>query len=219
MKLRKKVGRHKETTQSILCLRARCSWASSLTLFSDLRAQNQRLMQLFLIFFLNFIYYFFLFWGGGGCTYFWARGQIGATAAGLGHSHSKPIQSSVFDLSQQHQILIPRNEARDWTSILMDTSQVLTHWSHKGNVKAHAIGWLNAADSLDNFQILTFFCFIFFSLSLLKIEEIILAFLECLWCVRNFDKCCYTLIFCDSRNNSDLVKWRNLGSERKINLP
>ena len=49
-----------------------------------------------------------------------ARGWIGAAAAGLHHS------------SQQHRILHPLSEARDWTHILMDTSRVHYHWAMKG---------------------------------------------------------------------------------------
>ena len=42
----------------------------------------------------------------------WARGQIGAIAAGLNHS------------SRQRQIYNPLSEVRDQTCILMDTSQI-----------------------------------------------------------------------------------------------
>ena len=49
------------------------------------------------------------------------RGQIGAAAAGLHHS------------SQQHWILNPLSEARDWTLILMDANRVRCLLSHQGN--------------------------------------------------------------------------------------
>ena len=56
-----------------------------------------------------------------------ARGQIGATAAGLQHSPCHARSSRVCDLhhsSRQCQIPDPLSEARDRTRILMDTSQV-----------------------------------------------------------------------------------------------
>ena len=34
---------------------------------------------------------------------------------------------------QQHQVLKPLSQARDWTPIFMDTSQVLNMLSHNGN--------------------------------------------------------------------------------------
>ena len=56
-----------------------------------------------------------------------ARGQIGASAAGLHHSHSKAgSEPSLQPTSQlrQHRIPDPLSEARDGTCILMDPSQV-----------------------------------------------------------------------------------------------
>ena len=49
---------------------------------------------------------------------------------------AKPDPSCIFDLhnsSQQHRILNPVSGARDWTCILMDTSQVLNPLSHNSN--------------------------------------------------------------------------------------
>ena len=90
-----------------------------------------------------FIYLFLLFSAtpvayGGSQT----RGRIGATAAGLHHSHrnirSEPRSDSirVCDLCsnlQQHWILNPLIEARHWTQILMGTSRVCNLLSHNGN--------------------------------------------------------------------------------------
>lgn len=64
-----------------------------------------------------------------------ARGQIGATAAGLRHSHSnarskprlRPTPSS-----WQHQILNPLNKARDQTHNLMVPSQICFHCTIMG---------------------------------------------------------------------------------------
>ena len=56
-----------------------------------------------------------------------ARGQIGATAAGLHHSHSNAGPSLICNLHHslwQCRILNSLSEARDQTYILMDTSQV-----------------------------------------------------------------------------------------------
>ena len=61
-----------------------------------------------------------------------ATGQIGATAAGLPHSHSKGDPSCICNLhcsSRQHQISNPLSEARDQTHVLMDTSQVHQRWA------------------------------------------------------------------------------------------
>ena len=61
-----------------------------------------------------------------------ARGRIRATAAGLYHSYSNARSKPCLHLhhsSQQHQILNPLSQARDW--ILMDGSLLL---SHKGEL-------------------------------------------------------------------------------------
>ena len=71
---------------------------------------------------------FFLFWAaptayGSSQT----RGQIGATATGLDHSHSKGDPSYICDLyqsSQQHESPNLLRGAKDRTCILMDTSQI-----------------------------------------------------------------------------------------------
>ena len=58
---------------------------------------------------------------------FQARGQIGAAADGLCHSHSNVDSEPICDLrhhSWQRQILNPLSKAKDQTQVLMDTSQV-----------------------------------------------------------------------------------------------
>ena len=53
-----------------------------------------------------------------------ARGQIGAAAAGLHHSHATLDLSHIFNLCHslgQRQVLNPLSEARDGTRILMET--------------------------------------------------------------------------------------------------
>ena len=65
-----------------------------------------------------------------------ARGQMGATAAGLRRSqrnlgselHLQPTPQLMGTLDAQ-----PTSEARDRTCVLMDTSQVCSPLSHKGN--------------------------------------------------------------------------------------
>ena len=54
-----------------------------------------------------------------------ARGWIGATAAGLHHSQVCNLHHG----SQQHQILNPLSQARCWTCILKDASQIHFHWA------------------------------------------------------------------------------------------
>ena len=49
------------------------------------------------------------------------RGQIGATAASLHHSHSN-VRSKLHHSSRQCWILNPLSEGRDQTCILMDAS-------------------------------------------------------------------------------------------------
>ena len=62
-----------------------------------------------------------------------SRGQIGATASGLCHSHSNARSKLHFDLHrglQQCQILNPLS--RDQTHVLMDTSRVRYRWVTTG---------------------------------------------------------------------------------------
>ena len=64
-----------------------------------------------------------------------ARGQIGAVAASLHHSHSnrgsKP-RLRLHHSSRQCQILNPLSKARDQTFVLMDASQIHFCWATKG---------------------------------------------------------------------------------------
>ena len=78
---------------------------------------------------MPFACWFFIFFRAtptiyGSCQ---AWGQIRAAAAGLHHSHinagSKP------HLLPIRRILNPVREARDWTCILMGTSQIHYHWA------------------------------------------------------------------------------------------
>ena len=67
-----------------------------------------------------------------------AGGWIGATAAGLHHSHSntrsKPL-CNLYHSSWQCRILNPLGSARDWTLILIDTSQIHSCWAMTGTPK------------------------------------------------------------------------------------
>ena len=78
-------------------------------------------------------FFFFLFRvTPAACGNSWASSQIWAAAAGLCHSHGNAR-------SKPH--LWPTlSEARDWTHILMDTSQVLNLMSHNGNSLALQFG-------------------------------------------------------------------------------
>ena len=69
--------------------------------------------------------FFFCFFTAYGSSQ--ERGQMGATAASLHHSHGNTRSEPHLDLhhsSQQHRIPDPLSKARDQTSILMDTSQI-----------------------------------------------------------------------------------------------
>ena len=65
-----------------------------------------------------------------------ARGQIGAAAAGLRHSHGRmqdrSLVCNLHNSSQQHWILNPFSKAWDRTHILMDTSRVRYYWATTG---------------------------------------------------------------------------------------
>ena len=63
-----------------------------------------------------------------------ARGRIGAVDAGLSHSHSNAgSEPCLWPIcSQPHRVLNPLSEARYWTCILMDTSQIHFHWATMG---------------------------------------------------------------------------------------
>ena len=62
-------------------------------------------------------------------------GAESATAASLRCSHPTPDLNHVYNLhhsSRQHWILNPPSKARDWTCILMGTSEVRFHWAMTG---------------------------------------------------------------------------------------
>ena len=64
-----------------------------------------------------------------------ARGQVGAAAASLCHSHSNAESKQVCNLhhiSQQCWILNPLSKNRDRTRVLMDTSWVHYPWAMMG---------------------------------------------------------------------------------------
>ena len=64
-----------------------------------------------------------------------AGGQIRAAAASLYHSQSNMGSSRICNLhhsTQQHQILNPLIKGRNWTHVLMDTSQVRYCWATTG---------------------------------------------------------------------------------------
>ena len=56
------------------------------------------------------------------------KGQIGAVAIHLCHSHSN-TRSNLHHRSRQCRILNPLSEAGDQTCLLMDTSQICFHWA------------------------------------------------------------------------------------------
>ena len=128
---------------------------------------------MFIIFFVClFVLFFCLFratpvvYGGSQ-----ARSPIGAVATGLCQSHSNarskpayaratamPDPSHIGDLhhsSQQRRILNPLREARDWTHILMDTSQIHFCWATTGTPEA-LLKTPNASNLISiNYKIIT----------------------------------------------------------------
>ena len=75
-----------------------------------------------------------------------ARGQIGTTAAGLHHNHSnaRSVPRVVCDLhhsSLPRRIPYPLSEARDQTSILMDTSRICFCWVTMGTPHIPVLSW------------------------------------------------------------------------------
>ena len=59
-----------------------------------------------------------------------ARGQIGAVAASLHHSHSNSgSEQPIYHSSWQRQILNPLSESRDRTCVFMDASQICFCWA------------------------------------------------------------------------------------------
>ena len=83
-------------------------------------------------FYLIYLFIYFWFFRAAPVTYVssQARGWNRAAAAGLRTTATaKPHLSLVCDLhhsSRQHWILNPLSEARNWTCVLMDTSQVFS---------------------------------------------------------------------------------------------
>ena len=78
-----------------------------------------------LIFFLFFVFFFRATPTAYGSSQ--DRGWIRDVAAGLHHSHNNARFQLLCDLchnSGQRQILNPLSKARDWTCILMDSSQI-----------------------------------------------------------------------------------------------
>ena len=79
----------------------------------------------------------FLFYLGGiplACGSSLARGWIGPTTASLCHSHSHSNSGSEPHLwptcsSQPHWVFNPLSEARDWTQVLMNPSQICYCWA------------------------------------------------------------------------------------------
>ena len=69
-----------------------------------------------------------------------ARGQIGAAAAGLCHSHSSAGEPCLQSTPQLTAMPDPSpSEARDQTHILIDTSRVLNPLSHDRNSEANIL--------------------------------------------------------------------------------
>ena len=61
-----------------------------------------------------------------------AKGQIGATAAGLHHSHNQARSELCLRSTLQLKARHPLIEARDWTCSLRDTGRLLTLWTTMG---------------------------------------------------------------------------------------
>ena len=70
----------------------------------------------------------------------WASGHTGAIAT---ETSDWRHNYNLHHRSWQLWILKPLSEARDWTHILMDTSQVLNPLSHNRNSKSTAFYWMN----------------------------------------------------------------------------
>ena len=68
-----------------------------------------------------------------------ARGPVRATAANLWDLN---LVCDLHQSSWQRWILSPLSKARDWTWVLMDTSQVRYHWAMTGTPNAEII-WLH----------------------------------------------------------------------------
>ena len=93
------------------------------------------------VFFLLFFFFALLFRAAsvayGGSQ---GRGRVGATAAGLIHSHSN-IRSKLCLPDSSWQILNPLSEARDQTYIFMDTSQIPFRCATMGTLRGISCCW------------------------------------------------------------------------------
>ena len=88
----------------------------------------------------NAAFFFFFFLKAAPAAYgnSQARGRIGAAAAGLCRSHSNTKSELHLQPTQQLEatpILNLLSRARDWTHILLDTSQIRYHWATVGTLK------------------------------------------------------------------------------------
>ena len=88
-----------------------------------------------------------------------ARGRIGALAAGLCHSHSKPDLSHVCDLhsSWQRQIIDPLTEARDQTHDLMVPSRSRLCCAMMATLRDHVLIIISKASAPDSFETMSIF--------------------------------------------------------------
>ena len=91
----------------------------------------------FFLFLFSFFFFFFFFFRTTPMAYVSSqtRGQIGATAVSLHHSHSNVGSKPCLTLchsSWQCWILNPLSKPRDQTQVLMDTSQVCYLWATTG---------------------------------------------------------------------------------------
>ena len=75
-----------------------------------------------------------------------ARSQIRAVAAGLHHSHSNARSELCLRPAPQLRAIWdpnPLSEAKDWTSILMDASQIHFHWAMRLTPKRTNSVWFH----------------------------------------------------------------------------
>ena len=101
-----------------------------------------------------------------------ARGWVGATATAVGLHHSTATwhPSRICDLqhsSWQCQILNPLSEARDWTCILVDASQIRFRWAMMGTPLLHF--WFGAVEWDDVYVVSTMCPWIFCKTHIIRI--------------------------------------------------